>query len=67
MHRIEKYSEGSVRPLKVRMRSQLTMKEMKVRAGRLAQSLAYKNTWIKRDKNLEERWKKDVRQEAKKN
>ena len=62
-HRIVKYCEGSERPLKKRMRSQLAV-EITETAGRLAQSLEYKNIWIKRDKNLEER-EKEKRQKAK--
>ena len=51
----------------MRIRSQLAEEEITARASRVVQSLEYNDVWIKRDKNLEERWKKDVRQEAKKN
>ena len=65
-HRIGKYNEGNTRPLKVRMRSQLAVEEITARANRLAQTEEYKDIWMKRDMNLEERQKeKDLRQEAK--
>ena len=65
-HRIGKYNEVNTRPLKVRKRSQLAVEEITARASRLAQTEEYKEIWIKRDMNLEERQKeKDLRQEAK--
>ena len=65
-HRIGKYNEGNTRPLKVRMRSQLAVEEITARANRLAQTEEYKDIWIKRDMNLEERQKeRELRQEAK--
>ena len=54
-YRIGKYREGNIRPLKVRMRSQVTVEEITARANRLAQSERYKEIWIKREMNLEER------------
>ena len=48
------------------MRSQLAVEEITARAGRLAQNKEYKDVWIKRDMNLEERQKeKELRQKAK--
>ena len=66
-HKIGKYSEGSESPLKERRRSQLVVEEITGRAGKLAQSLEYKDIWLKRNMNLEERQKeKDLKkQEAK--
>ena len=65
-HRIGRYNEGNTRSLKVRMRSKLAVEEITARADRLAQTEEYKDKWIKRDMNLEERQKeKDLRQEAK--
>ena len=50
----------------MRKRSQLAVEEITARASRLAQTEEYKEIWIKRDMNLEERQKeKDLRQEAK--
>ena len=50
----------------MRMKAQLTVEGITVRAGRLAQSLEYKDIWFKRNKNLKERQKqKDLSQEAK--
>ena len=54
-YRIGKYREGNIRPLKVRMRSQVAVEEITGRVGRLAQSEGNKEIWIKREMNLEER------------
>ena len=59
-YRIGKYREGNARPLKVRVRSQVTVEEIKARASMLAQSEGYKEIWIKRDMNLEERQKENL-------
>ena len=65
-HAIGKYSEENSRPLKVRLKSQLAVKEIIGGAGRLVRNEEYKDVWIRRDTNLEERQKeKELRQEAK--
>ena len=43
--------------MKVRMRSQLAVEDITASADRLAKSLEYKDIWIKRVINLEERKK----------
>ena len=48
--RLGRYSEGDERPMKVKMRSQVSVEEIMARKGRLADDI-----WIKRDMNLEER------------
>ena len=64
-YRIGKYIEGGKRPLKVRMRSQVTVEEILAKTGKLAQRMEYKDIWIKRDMNLEEREKeRELRNEA---
>jgi len=64
-YRIGKYNEGGGRPLKIKMRSQVTVEEILARVGKLARSTEYKEVWIKRDMNLEEREKeKKLRNEA---
>ena len=64
-YRIGKYTEGGKRPLKVRMRSQVTVEEILAKTGKLAQRMEYKDIWIKRDMNLEERDKeRELRNEA---
>ena len=66
VHRIGRYSEGGMRPLKVRMRSQVAVEEIMARTGKLAENTEYKDIWIKRDMNLEEREKeRALRKEAK--
>ena len=66
-HRIEKFKEENARPLKVRMRSQVAVEEITARASRLAQTEEYKEIWVKRDMNMEERHKeRKIRQETKK-
>ncbi|MPC38916.1 hypothetical protein E2C01_032434 [Portunus trituberculatus] len=53
--------------MKVRMRSQVAVEEIMARKGKLAHDTEYKDIWIKRDMNLEEREKEKVlRSEAKK-
>ena len=44
--------------MKGRVRSQLAVGEMTLRAGRLAQSLGYIDIWMKRNMILEERHRK---------
>ena len=64
--RLGKYKEGGKRPLKVRMRSQVATEGILARTGKLAEREEYKNVWIKRDMNVEEREReKDLRREAK--
>ena len=66
VHRIGRYSEGGMRPLKVRMRSQVAVEEIMARTGKLAENTEYKDIWIKRDMNLEEREKeRALRKETK--
>ena len=65
-YRIGRYTEGGKRPLKVKMRSQVTVEEILAKTGKLAQRMDYKDIWIKRDMNMEEREKeRDLRIEAK--
>ncbi|MPC56974.1 hypothetical protein E2C01_050942 [Portunus trituberculatus] len=64
--RLGSYSEGSRRPMKVRMRSQVAVEEIIAKKGKLADDTEHKDIWIKRDMNLEEREKEKVlRNEAK--
>ena len=50
----------------MRLKSQLAVKEIIGGAGRLVRNEEYKDVWIRRDTNLEERQKeKELRQEAK--
>ena len=50
----------------MKLRSQTTVEEILARTGKLAENTKYKNIWIKRDMNMEEREKeKDLRDEAK--
>ncbi|MPC60347.1 hypothetical protein E2C01_054389 [Portunus trituberculatus] len=64
--RLGRYSEGSRRPMKVRMRSQVTVEEIMARKGELADDTEHNDIWIKRDMNLEEKEKEKVlRYEAK--
>ncbi len=66
VYRMGKYKEGEKRPLKVKMRSQGAAEELLARTGKLAGSEEYKNIWVKRDMNLEEREReKELRHEAK--
>lgn len=61
-----KYNEGGKRPLKVKIISQVTVEEILARTGKLAGHQDYKDIWIKKDMNLEERDKeKNLRTEAK--
>ncbi|MPC27870.1 hypothetical protein E2C01_021058 [Portunus trituberculatus] len=53
--RLESFSEGEKRPMKVRMRSQVVMEEIMTRKGKLADDTEFKDIWMKRDMNLEER------------
>ena len=64
-YRIGKYTEGGLRPLKVKMISQISVEEVLARTGKLAQRMEYKDVWIKREMNLEEREKeRELRKEA---
>ena len=66
VYRIGKYKEEGKRPIKVMMRSQVVIEEILARTGKLAENHDYKNIWIKRDTNLEEREReKELRNEAK--
>ena len=65
VYRLGKYSEGSKRPLKIKMRSQVGVEELIARTGKLAGTPEYSHIWIKRDMNQEERDKeKKLRNEA---
>ncbi|MPC70408.1 hypothetical protein E2C01_064657 [Portunus trituberculatus] len=64
--RLGRYSEAGMRPMKVRMRSQVAVEEIMARKGKLANDVEHKDIWIKRDMNLEDREKEKVlRSEAK--
>ncbi|MPC17837.1 hypothetical protein E2C01_010704 [Portunus trituberculatus] len=64
--KLEKFIEQGRRPMKVRMRSQVAVEEIMTRKGKLADDTEFKDIWIKRDMNLEEREKEKVlRNEAK--
>ena len=66
VYRIGRYKEGGQRPLKIKMRAQASVEEILARTGKLAGSTKYKDMWIKRDVNLEEREReKELRNEAK--
>lgn len=65
IYRMGKYSEGCKRPMKIKLRSQASVEELLARTGKLVESEDYKEVWIKRDMNLEEREKeKKLRNEA---
>ena len=55
VHRLGKYKEGGVRPLKVKFRAQITAMEVISYAWKLDKIDEYKNIWIKMDMNEEER------------
>ena len=57
VHRVGKYEDGGQRPLKVRFRSQVSAEEVLSGAWRLAKCQEYKEVWVKRDMNNEEREK----------
>ena len=59
VYRIGKYNEEKVRPVKIKMRSQVAAEEILTKTGKLALSQEYKKVWIKRDMNEEEREKKN--------
>ncbi|MPC68957.1 hypothetical protein E2C01_063170 [Portunus trituberculatus] len=58
--RLESFSEGGKRPMKVKMRSQMAVEEITTRKGKLADDTESKDIWIKRYMNLEEREKEKV-------
>ena len=65
VYRIGRYTEGGKRPLKIKMRSQVSVEEILARTGKLADKEEFKGVWIKRDMNLEEREReKKLREEA---
>ena len=55
VHRVGKYQEGKDRPLKVRFSTQVGTEEVLAGAWRLAKTEEYKEVWIKKDMNEEER------------
>ena len=66
VHRIGRYREGVARPIKVVMKSQTAVEQIIMRTGKLAVNKDFKDIWIKRDMNEEERVKeKELREEAK--
>ena len=66
IYRLGKYSEGSRRPLKVKLRSQVGVEEILARTGKLAGNTEYGHIWVKRDMNQEEREReRKLRNEAK--
>ena len=66
VYRIGKYKEGAVRPVKIKMRTQVGMEDVLARSGKLAKSIEYSNVWIKRDMSKSEReQERDLRNQAK--
>lgn len=64
--RLGRFQEGRARPLKVRLRSQMSVEEIMARSGKLADNPEYKDVWVKRDMNSEEREReRTLRNEAK--
>ena len=57
VYRLGRYSEGSKRPVKIKMRSQVGVEEIIARSGKLARSSEFNKIWIKRDMNQEDREK----------
>ncbi|MPD02192.1 hypothetical protein E2C01_097756 [Portunus trituberculatus] len=45
--RLGRFSEGDRRPMKVRMRSQVSVEEIMARKGKLADDTEHKDIWIK--------------------
>ncbi|MPC51848.1 hypothetical protein E2C01_045702 [Portunus trituberculatus] len=58
--RLERFSEGDMRPMKERMKSQVAVEEIVIIKGKLADDTESKYIWIKRYMNLEEREKEKV-------
>ncbi|MPC17894.1 hypothetical protein E2C01_010763 [Portunus trituberculatus] len=56
--KLERYSEGGRRPVKVIKKSQVAVEEIMTRKGKLADDTEHKDIWIKRD--LEGREKEKV-------
>ncbi len=65
IHRAGKYQEGQERPLKVRFRSQVSAEEVLAGAWKYARTHDFKNIWMKRDMDMDEREKHELVQEAK--
>ena len=66
VRRLGRYVQGGARPIKIRFKSQVAAEELVCRAGRFSKSEAYKNVWLKRDLDEEERNKmKELNQCAK--
>ena len=55
--RLGKYEAGKIRPVKVKFKSQLDAEEALAGASKLARKEGFKNIWIKKDLNEEERAK----------
>lgn len=65
VYRLGKYSEDSKRPLKVKRRSQVGVKEIMARTRKLAGNSEFNQIWIKRDINQEREKERILRNEAK--
>ncbi len=66
VYRIGKYDQGKSRPLKIKLKSQTAAEETLVNAWKLAKSNKFKQVWIRREMNEEERMKlNELRSEAK--
>ena len=67
MFRLGKYSNDKNRPLKIRFKSHNAAEEAVAKAWKLAKVETYKQVYISKDRNVEERNKiKELREEAKK-
>ncbi len=66
VYRIGKYDQGKSRPLKIKLKSQTAGEETLVNVWKLAKSNKFKQVWIRREMNEEERKKlNELRSEAK--
>ncbi len=66
VYRIGKYDQGKSRPLKVKLKSQTAAEETLANGWKLAKSNEFKQVWIRREMNGEERKKlNELRSEAK--
>ena len=66
VRRLGRFVQGGVRPIKIRFKSQIAAEELLYRAGRFSKSDQYKDVWLKRDLDEEERSKmKELSQCAK--
>ncbi len=66
VYRIGKYDQGKSRPLKIKLKSQTAAEETLANAWKLAKSNEFKQVWIRKELNEEERKKlNELRSEAK--